>query len=131
MGYNIFNIMNITKEINLYLEPGKKQAQIFKVLAHPARLSILEILREGEHCVCHIEACLGYRQAYISQQLMVLRDAGLIQDRRDGLNVFYQVINPDIYPIIDAARSMLNIPDFTLPQKGGMICSCPKCSGDA
>jgi DNA-binding transcriptional ArsR family regulator len=44
-----------------------ESAKLFKTLMHPARLEILEILREGEHCVCHIEAALGYRQAYISQ----------------------------------------------------------------
>ena len=123
--------MNIKKEINVTLEPSKKQARVFKVLAHPARLSILEILREGEHCVCHIEACLGYRQAYISQQLMVLRDAGFIRDRRDGLNIFYQVIDPQIYTILDAARKMLNISDFALPREGKVTCSCPKCSTNA
>jgi DNA-binding transcriptional ArsR family regulator len=41
-----------------------------------------------------MEAHLGYRQDYISQQLMVLREAGLIQDRRDGWNVFYRVSEP-------------------------------------
>ncbi|MEW6406696.1 MAG: permease [Chloroflexota bacterium] len=46
------------------------------ILMHPARLGILDLLREGEACVCHMEAVFGYRQAYISQQLMVLRDAG-------------------------------------------------------
>jgi len=61
-----------------------QSAGLFKTLMHPARLEILEILRDGEHCVCHIEAVLGYRQAYISQQLSVLREAGLVQDRRDG-----------------------------------------------
>jgi DNA-binding transcriptional ArsR family regulator len=50
----------------------------FKALAHPVRLQILDMLRSGEVCVCHMEAVLGKRQAYISQQLMVLRDAGLV-----------------------------------------------------
>ena len=58
-------------------QPYEAQAQWLKVLTHPARLAILNILRDGEHCVCHMEAHLGYRQAYISQQLMVLREAGI------------------------------------------------------
>ena len=65
-----------------------QQTQLFKLLTHPVRLAILEILRVGEHCVCHMEAHLGYRQAYISQQVAVLREAGLIRDRRDGWNIF-------------------------------------------
>ncbi len=60
------------------------QAEIFKLLSHPCRLAILYTLRSGEECVCHMEATLGYRQAYLSQQLAVLREAGIIQDRRDG-----------------------------------------------
>jgi DNA-binding transcriptional ArsR family regulator len=56
------------------------QVKLFKALMHPARLAILNVLRTGEACVCHMEAALGYRQAYLSQQLMVLRDAGLVDD---------------------------------------------------
>ena len=63
----------------------------FKALAHPVRLQILDMLRSGEACVCHMETALGKRQAYISQQLMVLRDAGLVDARRDGLQVFYRL----------------------------------------
>ncbi len=88
------------------------QAQLLKMLTHPARLAILHILREGEHCVCHMEAYLGYRQAYISQQLMVLREAGLIQDRRDGWNVFYHVAEPRIFAVLTAVEDILG------PEKG-------------
>ena len=67
------------------------QAHLLKTLSHPTRLAVLEILRDGEQCVCHMEAMLGLRQASISQQLMVLREAGLVGVRRDGLNVYYRV----------------------------------------
>ena len=82
--------------------PYEEPASFFKLLAHPARLAILEILRNGEECVCHMEATLGYRQAYLSQQLAVLREAGIIQDRRDGWNIFYRVMKPEIYQVLDA-----------------------------
>jgi DNA-binding transcriptional ArsR family regulator len=59
----------------------EESARLFKTLMHPARLEILETLRDGEHCVCHMEAALGYRQAYISQHLSVLREASLVHDR--------------------------------------------------
>jgi DNA-binding transcriptional ArsR family regulator len=81
-----------------------ESAKLFKTLRHPARLEILEILRDGEHCVCHIEAVLGYRQAYISQQLSVLRQAGLVQDRRNGWNIFYRVVESRVFDVVDAAQ---------------------------
>jgi ArsR family transcriptional regulator len=62
------------------METYQTQAQLFKVLMHPTRLAILEELRGGEQCVCHMESKFGLRQAYISQHLMVLRDAGLVTD---------------------------------------------------
>ncbi len=61
----------------LKIDNADKDVQIYKALTHPARIAILRILQDGEHCVCHLEAHLGYRQAYISQQLSVLRDADL------------------------------------------------------
>ena len=81
------------------------QAQVLKILTHPTRIAILNILRDGEHCVCHLEAYLGLRQSYISQQLAVLREAGLIQDRRDGWNIFYRVINPRVFTVLDAVEA--------------------------
>ena len=73
-----------------------------KTLSHPTRLAVLEILRDGEQCVCHMEAMLGLRQASISQQLMVLREAGLVSVRRDGLNMYYRVTRPQVFAVLDA-----------------------------
>jgi ArsR family transcriptional regulator len=125
--------MNMIKDPSVETQPYEAQAQLLKVLTHPARLAILNILRDGEHCVCHMEAYLGYRQAYISQQLMVLREAGLIQDRRDGWNVFYRVIEPRIYDVITAVERLLNPEAPDARQTGGskrkeVNCTCPKCS---
>jgi ArsR family transcriptional regulator len=106
-----------------------EQAKLFKALSHPARLAILELLRFDEHCVCHLEAALGLRQAYISQQLIILREAGLIQDRRDGWNIFYRVVRPEIYSVIDAAQHMTkrNLAGQMLTRFENAICECPKC----
>lgn len=109
-------------------QPYEAQAQLLKVLTHPARLAILEILRDGEHCVCHMEAHLGFRQAYISQQLMVLREAGLIQDRRDGWNVFYRVSEPRIFDVLKAVEQMLAPQQVIRGDRPVVSCSCPKCS---
>jgi DNA-binding transcriptional ArsR family regulator len=106
------------------------QSEIFKVLTHPARLAILDILRDGEHCVCHLEAWLGFRQAYISQQLSVLRQAGLIRDRRDGWNIFYQIADERIYKVLDQVREMTGTVVVELKSPTS-VCACPKCSNAA
>ena len=112
------------------METYEQQAKLYKTLMHPTRLAILGILRTGEECVCHMESVLGLRQAYISQQLMVLREAGLVQDRRDGWNIFYQVIQPEIYRVIDAANAFLGEKQTGSEhgtRKQYEICECPKC----
>ena len=124
-----FRIMNMIKGSSIEIQPYEAQAQLLKLLAHPARLAILNILREGEQCVCHMEAHLGYRQAYISQQLMVLRESEIIQDRRDGWNVFYRVAEPRIFDILAAVERMV------APVRGhspslAVACPCPKCNAD-
>ena len=56
-----------------------------KLLAHPERLRILDAVRRGRECVCHLEVLLGKPQPYVSQQLRLLRDAGIIADGADCL----------------------------------------------
>jgi DNA-binding transcriptional ArsR family regulator len=103
-------------------------ANIFKALMHPARLSILEILRDGEQCVCHLEAVLGCRQAYISQHLMFLREAGLVEDRREGTRIYYRVIKPEVFNLVDAAIRMSGIKPFEQKNTKVDDCPCPRCN---
>ncbi|WP_322489963.1 metalloregulator ArsR/SmtB family transcription factor [Chloroflexus sp.] len=103
-----------------------KQAHLFKALMHPVRIQILEILRQGEACVCHIEAVLGLRQAYVSQQLAVLRKAGLIGDRRDGPNIYYRIIHREVLDLLDMARNLVGEGEPWQPNSAG--CSCPQCT---
>jgi DNA-binding transcriptional ArsR family regulator len=119
----IFKIMNIN---NLY----KSQSDLFKILAHPVRLTILEILREGEQCVCHIEAMLGLRQAYIPQHLMVLREAGVVADRRDGWNMYYRVIKPEVFAVLDAMVALTGSHVKIVHQHSNKECPCPKCNAE-
>jgi DNA-binding transcriptional ArsR family regulator len=108
----------------------QQEEQLFKVLSHPARLAILDELRRDEACVCHLEAKLGYRQAYLSQQLSVLRDAGLITDRKDGWNVYYRTADEALYQVLDAARKFMKIPEMDLQLEPLKDCPCPKCTGN-
>lgn len=104
------------------------QAKLFKSLMHPARLAILDVLRAGEACVCHMEAALGYRQAYISQQLMVLRDAGLVEDRRDGWNIYYRTVKPEIFDVMDSARLIVGHRARKRIPAVVPACPCPHCA---
>ena len=113
------------------MEEYQAQAKLFKALMHPVRLEILDVLREGEECVCHMEAALGYRQAYISQHLAVLRDAGLVQDRRDGWNIFYRVIKPEVFELLDNAAHITGEKGVVHKHKARSEderCPCPKCN---
>lgn len=100
---------------------------ILKALAHPARLAILEALREGEACVCHLERLFGWRQAYLSQQLMVLRAAGLLAVRREGWNAYYHVIRPEIYAVLDALRQIVPATESAPYSSPISSCPCPRC----
>jgi ArsR family transcriptional regulator len=109
------------------MEIYEQETKFYKALMHPARLAILDLLREGEACVCHMEATFGYRQAYISQQLMALRDAGLVDDRRDGLNIYYHITRPEIFKVLDAMRQVTGVsPAAARPAPDS--CTCPHCS---
>lgn len=110
--------MNIVTES----DPFTLQANYFKALAHPVRLQILAVLRQGEACVCHLEAILQRRQAYISQQLMVLKEAGLLAERKEGLFVFYSLADPNLTTILDASLTAVPLP--AAPMNG---CACPTC----
>lgn len=118
-------------------DPNTNMAELFNALAHPSRLEILELLRDGEACVCHIQAMLEQRQAYISQHLNVLRQAGLVASRKEGLRVYYQISDPRLYEVIDQVGTILQSSgkwqpvvqtDLTEQKKA---CTCPQCSGQA
>lgn len=127
-GIIIFKIMNTLEHSSSEIQPYALQARLFKVLTHPVRLAILDLLRDGEQCVCHLEAHLGYRQAYISQQLMILREAGLIQDERDGWNVYYRVTEPRIFAVLEALEQIVGQSAARQPVQESVSCACPKCS---
>ena len=105
------------------------QSEFLKALSHPTRLAILDILRDSEQCVCHMEATLSLRQAYISQQLMILKEAGLIESRRDGLNLYYRVIKPEIFKVLDTLNTFTGItPKLPKHKHANAECPCPKCN---
>ena len=114
------------------MDAERPQAELLKAIAHPTRLAVLEILRDGEQCVCHMGAMLNLRQASISQQLMILREAGLVDVRRDGLNMYYRVVKPALFDILDAVYAATGKPKPRFLHKHGRAdCPCPKCNHTA
>jgi DNA-binding transcriptional ArsR family regulator len=107
------------------------EAKVLRVLAHPGRLAILEALRNGPACVCHLTALLGRPQVYISQQLAVLRDAGLATTRRDGAFVYYSLHDYSVLGLIDMlGRAVGRAPAPALGVAPKLDqCACPQCQG--
>ncbi len=70
------------------------KAEVFKAMGHPLRLGIIEFLQQGEMCVCDIVAHVGTEISNVSKHLSLLRKAGLLADRRDGLKIMYRLIMP-------------------------------------
>ena len=67
------------------------QARIFKALGHPSRLLMVDALRDGEKCVCDLQALVGDDMSTISKHLAVLRDAGVVTRRKQGVNIYYSL----------------------------------------
>jgi DNA-binding transcriptional ArsR family regulator len=74
---------------------------LFHALADPIRLEILGFLREGEKCVCEIIPHLNILQPVVSRHLKILKDAGIVKDRKEGNKRFYSIIDTRIYVVID------------------------------
>jgi len=114
----------------------EKQANLMKALSHPVRLHILDLLAQGEACVCHLTAALRQRQPYISQQLMILREAGLVLDRKEGTVVYYRLADGHLTEIIASTRELLSGIGIhahfpALPAEVIEDCPCPRCGSAA
>ena len=98
------------------------KADLFQMLSHPVRLQIMDELRSRPACVCHLQIVTERPQAYISQQLRILKDADLVVDVKDGQNVFYHLKNDKIRALLTetfgSAKVVKVIND----------CTCPHCS---
>jgi DNA-binding transcriptional ArsR family regulator len=96
---NIRSITNKIDELEIEVE-----AEIFKALADPCRLKILMLLREGELCVCEIMIGLDRPQSSTSHHLSILRDAGLIKERKDGRWSRYRLSEGAVIEMLNQAR---------------------------
>lgn len=103
-----------------------------QAIASPQRIAILLAIGTGEACVCHLEAALGWRQAYISQHLMALRKADILTDRREGRYVYYRLRNASFLDLVTAAASLSGLaPEAVSALINTQIhpsCECPQCA---
>jgi len=82
-------------------------AAVCKALGHPARMRLLDVLRDGEECVCRLAPQVGVSESHLSQILAILRRAGLVETRREGHSIFYRVRDERIFEVIDRMREIL------------------------
>lgn len=84
------------------------KANLFRVLGHPARIRILEILRdEGERSVGALQAALELDSGGTSQHLAALRRIGLVESRREGTSVFYRVSDERVFELLETGRAIV------------------------
>jgi DNA-binding transcriptional ArsR family regulator len=96
--------------LNMHSKTDKRirlKAKIFNALSDSTRLEILEFLRAGEKCVCEIIPHVRLIQPVVSRHLKILKDRGLVRDRKDGTRRLYSITEPKMFEIIDAATPEL------------------------
>jgi ArsR family transcriptional regulator len=83
------------------------KANLFRVLGHPARVRILELLRDGERSVGALQTELGLDSGGTSQHLAALRRIGLVESRREGTSVYYRVDDEHVFDLLSAGRAII------------------------
>lgn len=81
---------------------NRLKATVFRALSDPVRLEIMDFLRDGEKCVCDIIPHVNLIQPVVSRHLKILKDSGIVADRKDGNKRLYSSTDLEIYTIIDA-----------------------------
>lgn len=84
----------------------KNRSEIMKALAHPTRLFIVDFLADGEKCVCEIVEQVGVDISTISKHLLVMKNAGLVEDEKRGLNVFYKLVCPCVADLFNCLEKI-------------------------
>ena len=111
---------------------SKQIAVPLEAIASPQRIAILIAIGTGEACVCHLETALGWRQAYISQHLMALRKADILQDRREGRYVFYRLKDASLLDLITASARLSGLStesvSVLINTQVNPSCECPQCA---
>jgi DNA-binding transcriptional ArsR family regulator len=97
--------MEKSKLVNHKILEG--QASILKALGQPTRLQILDLLKDGERCVCEIFPAISQEQANVSKHLSILKQAGILESRKDGLRILYRIKTPEILNLLTGVSKLL------------------------
>jgi ArsR family transcriptional regulator len=110
---------------------SERIAAPIQAISSPQRIAILLAIGQGEACVCHLETALGWRQAYISQHLMALRKADILEDRREGRYVYYRLKDTSYLELIIAAGEVCGLSEENVFElintQTYPSCECPHC----
>jgi ArsR family transcriptional regulator len=82
------------------------EVDVFKALADPTRLKILECIKDGEKCICEVIPYTGKSQPNVSQHLKVLKIAGLVDERREGTRILLKASNKKIFDVITSVKQL-------------------------
>ena len=83
------------------------QAEILKTLGQPTRLKIIDLLRDGERCVCEIFPAICEEQSNTSRHLNLMVSSGILFRRKEGVKIFYAVKHSEIFAIVDLAARIM------------------------
>jgi len=97
----------------------KSRADVMKALAHPTRLFIVDELSRGEKCVCELTAMIGDDTSTVSKHLSVLKNSGLVQDDKRGLQVYYTLTCPCVLNFMSCVETVID--ERTKWQYGSVI----------
>ncbi len=90
------------------LELRKFEAEVFKALAHPTRILIIDALRDGERNVNELSGLLDLQGSNVSQQLAILRNNNLVETRKDGNNVYYSIKDSSVLKMLTICRKFFS-----------------------
>jgi DNA-binding transcriptional ArsR family regulator len=82
------------------------EVEIFKALADPTRLKILECIKDEEKCICEVIPYTSKSQPNVSLHLKVLKQAGLVNERKDGTKIMLSIADKNIFKLIDLAKKI-------------------------
>lgn len=97
-------------------EDLKRRAGVIKALAHPSRLAMVEALAQRERCVCELQELVGSDISTVSRHLSILKNAGIVCDRKQGQWVYYSLRTPCITGFLDCIEAVMKEP-----------CECGQC----
>lgn len=97
------------------------RAAVLKAMGHPSRLLMLDALTGGERCVCNLQELVGSDMSTVSKHLSLLRDAGLVQSRKQGLWVHYR-LSAEVAELLAAVDRVLGDAREPLPEAGEARC---------